>query len=188
MLQKKLGQAKKAYDEEFELLCNQYEDLRAANKQLKEDKILLRRTITELEQIIIQYANLIEAKGYSLRRFDADIPKTPDERIKMVHLETMQDNDTIPKKPKKFLADSKNLLRQEFNFYTFGIELNNINRVDVMNGYYVRHLEKKIIDNDVQADALKGEVIAVRRTIKGLRATEEESNRIIHELRQRFEL
>ena len=99
--------------------------------------------------MIIQYANLIEEKGHSLRIFDDDIPKTPDERIEMVTLETMQDTDTIPKKPKKFLADSKNLLRSQFNFYTFGLELNYMNRVDIMNGYYVRHLEKKIIDNDL---------------------------------------
>jgi len=97
----------------------------------------------------------------------------------MASLEALEDQDLIPKKVQTFVADAKNLLKQPFSFYTFSVEINNENKLDIINRYYCRHLEQKLIDDHATLKAMRGEVDAVRRTIKGLRVTEEESNRKI---------
>ena len=67
--------------------------------------------------------NLIETTGYKIRKKDSDERPSQHQQEQLYELTTMEDNEEVPKKPAKFLANSKNLLRQEFNFYTFGLEL-----------------------------------------------------------------
>ena len=57
-----------------------------------------------------------------------------------------------------------------------------------MNAYYTRHLEKKIMDLEGQVDTYKNEIDSVRKVLRGLKTTEDESKRKIHELQQRYEL
>jgi len=51
-----------------------------------------------------------------------------------------------------------------------------------MNAYYTRHLEKKIMDLEGQVDTYKNEIDSVRKVLRGLKTTEDESKRKIHEL------
>lgn len=100
----------------------------------------------------------------------------------------MENDDAIPKKVVKFIADSRNLLRQEFNFYTFGLELNQENRVDVMGKCYNRVLEKQLADGQNKIDVMSSEIKAVRKTLGTLKKTEEESYKKIHELQMRCDM
>lgn len=70
LLTMKLGQAKEAYDQEFDQLSKQYQKVNEMVFELKEDKIKLKRKITKQELIIVQFHNLIEAYGKKLRLSD----------------------------------------------------------------------------------------------------------------------
>ena len=54
----------------------------------------------------------------------AETPEDFDDKVNIKEFETMEDNEAVPMKAQKFFEDARNTLRQEFNFYTFGIELN----------------------------------------------------------------
>ena len=124
LLKTKLGQAKVAYEGEFEHLCQQYEALRSDNKQLKEDKIVLKRRITQLELIITQQNNLIETTGYKIRKKDSDENPNGEQARQLVAYDEMENAEEVPKKVQKFIENGRLILRQNFNFYTFALELN----------------------------------------------------------------
>ena len=52
MIKEKLAAAKFAYEEELEFICSQFEEMQKEVKNLKHDKIVLKREKSHLENII----------------------------------------------------------------------------------------------------------------------------------------
>ena len=68
MLKEKLGKAREAYQGVFEHLCKQYESIMEELREMKEEKIIMKRRTAHLEQIITQQSNMIEYTGYKIRQ------------------------------------------------------------------------------------------------------------------------
>ena len=64
LLQIKLGEARFAYEEELEAISSQYEELKAELQSEIEKKIILKRKLVDLENIITQQQNMMETTGY----------------------------------------------------------------------------------------------------------------------------
>ena len=126
---------------------------------------------------------MIETTGYKLFEKEAALkPKAPEQKAMLADLEGIEMENKVPKKADKYIANAKNLLRQEFNFYTFGLELNQEHRVDIMDKVYNRALEKALIDESKQREAMTLELTSVRQMVKEFKNTEEESTKIIADL------
>lgn len=54
LIMTKLSECRFAYEEEFEYICKQFEEMQSEVLNLKNEKILLKRRISEMENIIIQ--------------------------------------------------------------------------------------------------------------------------------------
>ena len=98
------------------------------------------------------------------------------------------DEDGLPKKAEKYVADSKNLLRQQFNFYTFGVDLNIESSSEIINRVYNRLLEKSVYDSVLAVDAQKLELKSVRKMIDDFKKQEDESKKKIHELNMKYQM
>jgi hypothetical protein len=72
----------------------------------------------------------------------------------------------VPKKVMEFMEAKQDMLKQPFNFYTFGVDINSENRIDVIGRTYNRILHKKIIDFHAQMEAIKAELYPARRMTK----------------------
>jgi hypothetical protein len=66
LIKEKLAAAKFAYEEELEFICAQFEEMQQEVKNLKNDKIVLYREKSHLENIITEQNNMIEVSGYKL--------------------------------------------------------------------------------------------------------------------------
>ena len=100
----------------------------------------------------------------------------------------MEDNESVPVKPKQLIEDQRELLKQPFNFYTFAVEINSEKRVDVMSKIYNRILEKKLIDAYEQIDGFIAEIKPSRAMNKEFKQTEEMSLKKIEELKIKYEI
>ena len=72
--------------------------------------------------------------------------KNAEEEKKVEDLMEMQGNDEVPAVAQNHIESSKALLNQAFNFYSFNVELNQENKMTVMNKIYNKLLEKKVIE------------------------------------------
>ena len=64
MLEKKLMEARFAYEEELEHIAKQFEDMQEEVRKLNDDKLELKRQITMLEGVISEQNNMMETTGY----------------------------------------------------------------------------------------------------------------------------
>lgn len=76
-----------------------------------------------------------------------DVPLTDKVQLQDIkELDEMEDNETVPHQVQEFMDEKNAMLKQPFNFYTFGLDINSSQRVDVMNNIYSRLLTKELID------------------------------------------
>ena len=94
----------------------------------------------------------------------------------------------IPKRTQKKIKNAKGLLDDAFSFYSFTVELNQINKNEIMNKVYNRLLEKSMIEEALAKDILTKEVESSRKMVKQFKKTEEESGRIIYELGVKYQM
>lgn len=95
---------------------------------------------------------MIETTGYKLNVTDESRdPKnfSQKEHEILEELERKELEDAIPSKAQKKIENVQTILRQPFNFYTFGVELNSENRIDIINRQYNRLLESQIVETTV---------------------------------------
>ena len=64
LVQQKLAESKYAYEEELEYIAKQFEVMQKEVKQLKEDKIEMRKEIVKLEGVIEELNNMIDTTGF----------------------------------------------------------------------------------------------------------------------------
>lgn len=79
-------------------------------------------------------------------------------------------------------------MKQPFNFYTFGLDINSSQRVDIMNNIYNRLLEKELIDQQEKVESIEGELGPARSQTAGFMKTQQESEKEIKELRTKYEI
>ena len=99
-----------------------------------------------------------------------------------MELEEIENDDRMPKKVQAFMEEKQDMLKQAFNFYTFGVDINSENRVDVVSRTYNRLLHKKIIDCYGQIEAIKAELYPARKMTKDFKKNESESFKKLMEL------
>ena len=66
MLKDKLGKAKDAYESEIDNLARQFEEMQNECDQLKLERRQMRNRIIQLEKMVTEQANCIEASGAQL--------------------------------------------------------------------------------------------------------------------------
>ena len=94
----------------------------------------------------------------------------------------MEEEDTVPEPEKTIIKDTHDLLTEPFNFYTFGVNINEGQQANIMNNVYNRLLEKEILDQRGQLDAVMGELEPSRALTKVFKQTEEQSLKKIQEV------
>ena len=126
LLQVKLGEARFAYEEELEAISSQYEDLKKELQEEIQKKIVLKRKIVDLENIILQQQNMMETCGYFQNLWEDRKRRNIEEDNKLGLLDKMRKKDpkeTHPKSEKMF-QDAGLILDSMFNFYSFGVRIN----------------------------------------------------------------
>jgi|TARA_B110000285_G_C14975101_1_gene538561 hypothetical protein len=94
----------------------------------------------------------------------------------------------MPKKVQEFMEEKADMLKQPFNFYTFAVDLNSENRIDVASRTYNRLLHKEIADYHGRLEAIKAELYPARRMTKAFKQNESESLKRMTELQAKYEM
>jgi hypothetical protein len=79
------------------------------------------------------------------------------------------------------LIEKRGLLSEEFNFYSFGIEINMDQKHNIMNNNYNRLLEKELVDQQRVHVEIMGELEPSRALTQMFKKTEELSLKKIQE-------
>ena len=74
----------------------------------------------------------------------------------------MENDETIKPEVKAIIDEKQALLKQEFNFYTFAVDINSEMRINTIGATYNRLLEKELIDMREELDSVHGELTPIR--------------------------
>ena len=88
---------------------------------------------------------------------------------------------------KAVFKEGEALLTQQFNSYSFGIDLNSTDQKHIMEDVYNRFLQQKLIDLNLNFDILSNELESTRKMTKQFKQNQEVSNKKINEIQLRYE-
>ena len=190
LLQIKLGEARFAYEEELEAIAKQYEDLKGELQSEIEKKIILKRKIVDLENIITQQQNMMETTGYYQNMWEDRKKRNieQDNKIGLLEKKMKPDPKEIHPKVEKMFYEAGLILDSMFNFYSFGIRINEEQSREVMDQTYPKMLQVHIDDIINEKESALMELTSTRKMTKTFRNQEEKSTKIIFELQMKYEM
>jgi hypothetical protein len=102
-------------------------------------------------------------------------------------LSVSEAKNEVDMKLKAVFKEGEALLTQQFNSYSFGIDLNSTDQKHIMEDVYNRFLQQKLIDLNLNFDILSNELESTRKMTKQFKQNQEVSNKKINEIQLRYE-
>lgn len=188
MISKKLNACRIAYEEEFEFLARQFEELKSEVDEQRQKWSDVQELVASQEAQIAQMNDMIETVGreesiaMDERRMDDPIEGNEQEDL-MNFVADMNDNpDSVQTETVEIVKQADAMLASPFSFYNFGIQLNIEDQIDVANRAYIRFYKKKINDILIANEAVQVVLESNQRLMNTLKQASDRSARKIKEL------
>ena len=188
MLEQKLSKMRLTYEEEFEQLARQFEEMKKDVDDAREREERMKKIIETQEGQIIQMNNLYEAAGRDQLKGDdenaIDGPIEGEEQQELLDfvIEMSENPESVHPDSIEVVNKANDLLQQPFDFYGFSIALNYEQQIDIANRKYIMFYKKKINDLLNESERISMELETNQRLIKTFEQASEKSARKIKEL------
>ena len=188
MLTLKLNACRKAYEEEFEILARQYEEMKVEvdNKRKNESNLvsILSQQETQLTELncTIGIAGREMIKAEQEKVIQGDIEGEDQEKLVQWVIDIQDAPELAKDELHETVQQADLLLSQPFDFYGFGIALNSEHQIDIANRAYIRFYKKKIQDVLLEKEILENQNADINKQIKGFERILEQNTRKIQEL------
>lgn len=96
--------------------------------------------------------------------------------------------NNIPNRAAEIFKDADSVLMQPFNFYSFAVLINAEQQMEIMERFYPKKIKNEVVKVISEKDVLQNEVSTMRKMTKTFKQTEEKSNKLISELKTRYEM
>ena len=131
---------------------------------------------------------MMETTGYYYDLWEEKRKLSTQEEQLLTSWEKKAKEGQINKKADDIFAEVRKLLKQPFEYYTFATKINAEQSREIMDETVVKMLQNEINGILDEKDGIDNELASTRKMTKQFKQTEEKSNKMIFELRMKYDM
>ena len=132
---------------------------------------------------------MVEVSGYRLitkeNKTGSGVPKKVAAGAEAMTVSEMKDE--VSEHVREMFSSAKQILKQEFNAYSFGLYINEKQQSSIIGDVYNRNLQHQINSLNGELEILQNELKSTRKMTQEFKRNQEQSNKKIAEITLRYE-